>query len=119
MGITANILDDILAEVAPNRETIDEVRARRDEILHIAGAYPGALRTYRAGSVEHKTPNSDTDADCGVVLDRRSYPDLAPDGDNQGPSAIVEDMRTYVRDELKQLSAEIRSMMKPSGGRQT
>ena len=67
----------------------------------MAGRYPGALRTYQSGSIAHRTANGDTDADGGVVLDRRSYPSLGPDGGGEGPADTVEDVRTYLRSELK------------------
>ena len=101
MGITKDILSDLLKTIAPSDETMELVRARRDKVLRVAGRFPGALRTYQSGSVAHRTSNGDTDADGGVVLDRRSYPSLGPDGDGEGPADTVEDVRTYLRSELK------------------
>ena len=46
-------------------------------------AIDGALRWFRSGSVAHGTVNKPvTDADCGLVLDRRNerYATLGPDG---------------------------------------
>lgn len=74
MGITASILDDILRDTAPGDDILEAVRERRDKVRRIARRYPGAHRTYMSGSVAHNTANDDTDGDCGVVLDRRSYP---------------------------------------------
>jgi len=37
-----------------------------------------------------------------VVLDRRSYPELGPDGDGGAPTKIVEEVRSFIRDELKE-----------------
>ena len=85
MNYIDDILVDIQKEIAPSDETIEAVRSRRDEVLSIAGGYAGALRTYIAGSIAHRTANDDTDADCGVVLDRRSYHELGPDGDGGAP----------------------------------
>jgi len=102
MGITASILEDILRTIAPSDETLDAVRNRRDEVLGFVAPYPGALRTYASGSIAHRTANDDTDADGGVVLDRRLYPELGPDGDDEGPTDIVEDIRAYLRDALKE-----------------
>jgi len=31
-----------------------------------------------------------SDADSGLVLDRRSYPKLGPDGDNEGPDEVID-----------------------------
>ena len=41
------------------------------------------------------------DADCGLVLDRRSYPSLGPDGEGVGPLEIVEEVRAFLRKEMK------------------
>ena len=101
MGNTENMLQDILRVTSPGEETMDLVRTRRDEVLRVAGRYTGALHTYQSGSIAHRTANGDTDADGGVVLDRRSYPSLGPDGDGVGPADIVEDVRRYLRSELK------------------
>jgi hypothetical protein len=107
MGITASILDDIRRIIAPSDETLEAVRNRRDEVLNIVAPYPGALRTYGSGSIAHRTANDDTDADGGVVLDRRCYPELGPDGDGKGPADIVEDMRAFVRDALNEAHPNI------------
>jgi hypothetical protein len=100
-----NYIDDILVDVqkkiAPSDETLEAARSRRDEVLSVARNYRGALRTYTAGSIAHRTANDDTDADCGIVLDRRSYCELGPDGDGGAPNDIVEDVRAYIRDQLK------------------
>ncbi len=101
MGSTTSILDDVLHESSPGDEILEAVRERRDKVLGIGGRYPGALRTYTSGSVAHRTANGDTDADCGVVLDRRVYAGLGPDGGNEGPDKIVEALRSYLREELK------------------
>ena len=37
-----------------------------------------------------------TDGDGGVVLDRRIYPELGPDGDGEGPHEIIEDMHDFL-----------------------
>lgn len=107
MGITASILDDVQRQIAPSDETLDAVRNRRDEVLGIIAPYPGALRTYASGSIAHRTANDDTDADGGMVLDRRCYPELGPDGDGEGPADIVEDVRAYLRDALKEAHPNI------------
>ena len=101
MGNTEIVLKEVLKDTAPDSETMRLVRERRNEVLRAAERYKGALRTYTSGSVAHKTANGDTDADGGVVLDRRIYPKLGPDGDDEGPDDIVQDMRSHLRTELK------------------
>lgn len=100
MGHTNRLLDDVRAQIAPSDDTLAAARGRRDDALKAAKKFRGVLRTYNSGSIGHGTANDDTDADCGVVLDRRAYPDLGPDGGGQGPSEIVERVRGLVRDEL-------------------
>ena len=52
----------------------------------MAIGFAGALRTYSSGSIAHHTMIAPvTDGDGGVVLDRRSYPRLGPDGDGEDP----------------------------------
>ena len=108
MQNTASYLNDVHAELARSDDTLSTARSRRDEVLAKAKSYPGALRTYKSGSIAHRTANQDTDADCGVVLDRRSYPKLGPDGEGEGPNQTVEDVRGSLRDELKEDHPDIR-----------
>lgn len=107
MNYVDDILADIQRKIAPSDETLEEARSRRNEVLSAAKGYVGALRTYTAGSIAHRTANDDTDADCGVVLDRRSYGELGPDGDGGAPNDIVEDVRTFIRDRLKDRHSDI------------
>jgi len=101
MNYADEILVSIQKKIAPSDETLEAARNRRDEVLSVARGYPGTLRTYKAGSIAHRTANDDTDADCGVVLDRRTYHELGPDGDGGGPNSIVEDVRTFIRGRLR------------------
>ncbi|MHB8085396.1 MAG: hypothetical protein ACYDHZ_06200 [Dehalococcoidia bacterium] len=102
-----DILVDIQKKIAPSDKTLETVRSRRDEVMSIAGRYAGALRTYMAGSIAHRTANDDTDADCGVVLDRRTYHELGPDGEGGPPNEIVNDVRSFIREELKEKHPDI------------
>ena len=101
MGNTDAALSQVRQWLEPSDETLVAVRQRRDDVLAAASKFTGALRTYKSGSLGHHTANDDTDADCGVVLDRRHYAELGPDGDNVGPSDIVEKMREWLREQLK------------------
>lgn len=59
----------------------------------IAALFPGALRTYASGSLPQFTVNHPvSDADGGVVLDRRSFPHLGPDGGGEAPSDVVAEL---------------------------
>ena len=115
MNNTDEMLIEIQRKIAPTDETLEAARSRRDEVLAIAGRYVGALRTYAAGSIAHRTANDDTDADCGVVLDRRSYPKLGPDGGGGLPNEVVEDVRLFIRDALKERHPSIASRLTKRG----
>ncbi len=108
MQNTASILNDVHAQLAPSSETLSAARTRRNEVLDEARHYSGTLRTYVSGSIAHRTANRDADADCGVVLDRRSYPEMSPDGESEGPNQIVEDVREFVRGGLKVNHSDMR-----------
>ena len=111
MTATAGLLDSVLRQLHPGDDVISAARARRDEVLRVAGGFDGALRTYWSGSIAHRTANFDTDADGGVVLDRREYPKLGPDGDGVSPTHVVEDVREWLRGELKAGHPEIRFLV--------
>ena len=98
---TASYLNDVHVALAPSDDTLSTAKSRRDKVLAKAKSFPGTLRTYISGSIAHRTANHDTDADCGLVLDRRSYPELGPDGEGEGPNQLVEEARTFLRDLLK------------------
>jgi hypothetical protein len=97
MGNTLQRLNQIRGDIAADDVALDEARERRDCVLDIADQFPGALRTYRSGSLAAGLMNRPvTDGDGGVVLDRRIYPELGPDGDGDGPYEIVEDMHDFL-----------------------
>lgn len=108
MGHTDRVLDDIQSKIAPSDETLGAARSRREEVLVTASGFDGALRTFASGSIAHRTANDDTDADCGIVLDRRSHPELGPDGDGEGPERVMQDVRELVRDTLKDTHPELK-----------
>lgn len=111
MGFTSEILTDVLSQVDPGSDVIEAARLRRDAVLQIASAFPGALKTYWSGSIAHRTANFDTDADCGVVLDRRVWSDLGPDGEGVGPNDIVEAVRTFVRERIAAEYPELKTRL--------
>jgi hypothetical protein len=101
MGRTTYYLDEIRAEVAPSKETLEAVRERRDTVLGLAETFEGVRGKFRSGSVAHGTANEDTDGDGGIILDRRKYGALGPDGEDEDPEAIVEQVRSHVRAGIK------------------
>jgi hypothetical protein len=97
MGLVLDILNDIRAEIAAADDVLEEARTRRNLVAEAAMEIDGALRSFRSGSVAHGTVNAPvTDADAGIVLDRRSYPSLGPDGDDEGPEDIVKELGELV-----------------------
>lgn len=100
MPKTAELLSHVLRHLHPGDGVISAARARRDGVLAEAERFEGCLRIYSSGSIAHRTANFDTDADCGIVLDRRIYPELGPDGEDVGPRQIVEEVRQLLREEL-------------------
>lgn len=94
------MLDEIRGAIAPSDAVLRAARERRDRVLSLARGSPRTLRTYSAGSIAHGTANEDTDADCGVVLDRRVHPDLGPDGKGVGPREVVEQVRSLLREKM-------------------
>ncbi len=79
MSTVGSILDDVRAQLAPTDKVLKGARDRRGLVLAAAAKFPGMLRSYNSGSIAHGTANSELDADCGIVLDRREYPELGPD----------------------------------------
>lgn len=102
VGKTTNILEDVRRHLAPTDDILAEARARRARVLDAARAHGGARDTYYSGSIAHGTANSDLDADCGVVLDRRRYPTLGPEGDGEGSKEIVSEFRDSVAQRLRE-----------------
>lgn len=109
MSNTQKVLDDVRAQLAPVDSVIKEARGRRDASRAAGESFPGALRSFNSGSLAHGTANCPVhqrdkglDADCGVVLDRRSHPTLGPDVfAGEGPVDVVDDMKNHVLTKLR------------------
>jgi hypothetical protein len=64
--------------------------ARLQLVRDAAISFPGARRTYGSGSLAQHTVNHPvTDGDGGLVLDRRHYPELGPDGGGETPTEVA------------------------------
>lgn len=100
MGYAKPLLEDILKQLAPDDEVLSEARDRRDLVIRHAKKFPGVRdEAFNSGSVAHGSVTGEvSDADCGVVLNRSIYPWLGPDGDDDGPKAVAEDMREHLRE---------------------
>jgi len=106
---TNALLDVIRSQIAPDDQSLKEARARRDAVLDAAEKFGQTNRSFASGSLAHRTANcpihhrdAGLDADAGVVLDRRAYPNLGPDsGVGLGPNTVVREMETHLKVELR------------------
>jgi hypothetical protein len=93
MGHTVTALDEIRAAIAASDTVLTEGRARLRLARDIASSFPGALRTYASGSIAQYTVNHPvSDGDGGLVLDRRFYPNLGPDGGGEAPQDVADEL---------------------------
>jgi hypothetical protein len=97
------ILTDVREQIAVDDDVLSETKTRRNVVKRAARKFDGALKTFDSGSVAHGTTNKPiSDADCGVVLDRRTYPELGPDGEDEAPNEIIEEMAEFVIGEVRE-----------------
>lgn len=102
MGHALTIITEIRNQIAETPERLDETRRRRDTVRSAAATFPGALRTAGTGSLATALVNRPVDDGDGVVvLDRRSYPTLGPDGDGELPTKVVGEMQEHVGPEVR------------------
>ena len=93
-----DVLEEIRQEISASDSDLEKARKRRNIVLDAASGFEGALRTFKSGSVAHADVNNPvSDADGGVVLDRRVHSCLGPDSDeHDGPDAVMNDVRHHV-----------------------
>ena len=90
-------VEQVRQQIQADDDVLNEARRRRDRVRALAERYDGALRSFPSGSLAHATVNEPVkDADSGMVLDRRSWPELGPDGAGLGPAEIVTDVARFV-----------------------
>lgn len=108
-----DVLEEIRQDISASDRDLKAARARRNTVLGAATGFDGALRTFKSGSVAHGNVNNPVvDADGGVVLDRRVYPELGPDSDeNEGPDDIVDDVRKHVMRSVRESYPDARSRL--------
>jgi hypothetical protein len=93
----------VRGRIAADDDVLAAARRRRDRVRRLAERFAGALRSYNSGSLAHGTVNDPVrDADCGIVLDRRSWPELGPDGDGAGPRDVVAQVAEFVLEKLRE-----------------
>lgn len=91
MGYTNELLDSIRKTTDAHPAALTEARARTQLVRTAAlQVTTGALRTYGSGSLWQHTQNHPiSDGDSGLVLDRRNYPSLGPEGGGAPPDDVV------------------------------
>src|SRR5947208_432854 len=93
MGNTEDILNDVRSQTDAHPKPLAEARTRLNLVRTWAIAFPGARRTYASGSLaQHTFIHPVDDGDGGLVLDRRIYPQLGPEGDGETPKKITEEL---------------------------
>jgi hypothetical protein len=109
MGHSDDVARDVLNQIDASDAPLEEARARLAAIKKIAIGFGGALRTYSSGSIAHHTMIAPvTDGDGGVVLDRRCYPKLGPDGGGEAPREVAEKLCSFLGPEIRELYPEAR-----------
>ena len=95
-------LDQLRKNIAADPDSLSAAKTRQNDVFSAAITFPGSLRTYRSGSVATRFTNHPvSDADGGLVMDRRSFPALGPEGQGELPATLVEDLRDCIRPILK------------------
>jgi hypothetical protein len=103
MGHCGDVLSDVQTKIDASDAPLREARVRLAMVKKIAVGFPGALRTYSSGSIAHHTMIAPvTDGDGGVVLDRRSYPELGPDGGGEAPGEVAEKLCALLGPEIRE-----------------
>ena len=103
------ITNEVRARIAPEDRVLDETRRRRDQVRAAAERFTGALKSFSSGSLAHRTVNNPiSDGDAGLVLDRRTWPHLGPDGGGEDAEDFMWDLGAFVCDELRSEYPRIR-----------
>ena len=96
------IVEEVRARIAPEDWVLDETRHRRDKVRTAAERFLGALRSFASGSLAHRTVNNPiSDGDAGVVLDRRHWYMLGPDGGGESAEHVMRRLGEFVCNELR------------------
>jgi hypothetical protein len=92
-----SVVEEVRQKIAAEPPVLKATRERRNDVLAAAMRFTGALDTFPSGSLAHGTVNNPvSDGDGGVVLNRRTWPDLGPDGNHIGPEQVMRQMGAYI-----------------------
>lgn len=97
------VVDRVRKEIQVEQDVLTEARTRRNLVKKVIESYFGLVRTFDSGSIAHGTAkNPLPDADCGAVLDRRSFAEFGPDSDlGRGPNDLLAQVRAFVETEVR------------------
>lgn len=97
MSETASQIRHIQKQTNADDEALAVARERRTVVLGAATTFTGISESYSSGSLATGVVTGEVeDADGGVIADRRCYPWLGPDGDDESPVDVVADMQAHV-----------------------
>jgi hypothetical protein len=109
MGHSDDVIRDVRTQIDASDAPLGEARTRTAIVRKIAIGFGGALRTYSSGSLAHQTMIAPvTDGDGGVVLDRRCYPELGPDGGGEAPGEVTEKLCAFLGPEIREIYPDAR-----------
>jgi len=118
MGDTEDVLNEIRNRTDAHAEPPAEARTRLKLVRAKACAFPGAGRTYASGSIRQNTfIHPVDDGDGGVVLDRRTYPELGPEGGGVSPARITSLMCALLGPALREVYPKVRCTTSKRGPR--
>lgn len=97
MSETAGHINDIQKQTNADDVALTEARARRDVTLAAGRTFGGIAGSYVSGSVAAGVATDKVeDADGGLIADRRCFPTLGPDADDESPVEVVCDLQEHI-----------------------
>ncbi|MDX6198989.1 MAG: hypothetical protein QOJ79_2140 [Actinomycetota bacterium] len=109
MRYVDQLLDDVRAQIEPDRAVVDEALRRRALCLDAAASFAGSVDIFGSGSLAHGTAicpihkrDKGLDADGTTVLDQRAWPSLGPEtAINEPPDRVVELYRQHIEAKVR------------------
>ena len=102
MGHSDDVINGVRNQIDASTAPLGAARDRLNLVKKIAEGFPGALRTCSSGSIAHHSMIAPvTDGDGGVVLNRRIYPALGPDGGGEAPREVTEKLCVILGPEIR------------------
>lgn len=100
-------VEEVLREIAVPQDQLTEAKKRRNLVCDLALEHEAARAVWYSGSIAHGTHNAPLgDADCGVMVDRRSNefraygPDAGPGG--LGPEGFIRSFAEAILPRLRE-----------------